>query len=142
MSIWSQALGAATSQKAIYNVSQSDTVTDSDAQTHTSILSTLILKYGINHDADSFLVRLLEAVPDSTKVPERPASPHSRVPTHFDEPTGADWQPILQARLAEVLKLAMDHFDFFLETVRSGAYSSRSLAVVGQLEEAMKMNPN
>ena len=102
------------------------------------MLATLIHKYGRDHDADDALVRLLEAEPNSTKVPLRPATPHGRVPAHFNEPTGAAWQPVLRARLAEVLALAMGDFEFFLETVRTGAYATAGLAVVGQLEEALK----
>ena len=140
--MWAQALSAPSSEKAVYIVTESDTVADSDAQTATSVLCTLIVKYGRDHDADDALVRLLEAEPHSTTVPARPATSYGRVPTHLDEPTGAAWQPVLQARLAEVLALAMDDFEFFLETVRTGAYSTRGLAVVGQLEEAMKRNAN
>lgn len=142
ISVWAQALSAASSQQAIDTVTKSDTTADSEAQTATSVLSTLILKYGHDHDADHALVRLLEAEPNSTKVPTRPSTSPGTALTPLNEPTAAAWQPVLQARLAEVLKLAMDDFEFFLEAVRTGAYSTMGLAVVGQLEEAMKNNPN
>ena len=142
ISIWAQALAATTSQPAIETVSRSDTVSDSDGQTADSVLATLILKYGRDHDADDFLVRLLEGAPNDPNIPKRPSSAHGRVPTQLNEPTGASWQPVLHARLAEVLKIAMTDFEYFLEAVRSGAYSSIKLAVVGQLEEAMKVHPN
>lgn len=142
ISVWAQAIAAASSRPAITTVAASDTIADSEAQSATSVLSSLILKYTINKEADEGLVRLLEAEPNSTKVPKRPKSTPQRVPSSIEEPSATAWQPILQARLAEVLALAMNDFDFFLETVREGAFSTTGLAVVGQLTEAMSKHPS
>ena len=138
ISIWAQALNAPSSQKAITNVTVSDSAADSDAQTATSVLATLIESYSVDREADDYLVRLLEAEPNASKVPARPNGTHQRVASYAGQPTASAWQPVLTARLAEVLALAMDDFDFFIEVVRQGSYSTDGLAVVGQLEEALK----
>lgn len=130
ISTWSAALAANTSTNAILAA-----VNPRVPNTATTLLTTLISKYGLNtsDNADAALIKLLQ-VP--TGRPE-PAYGNVRVRGESSTLTGAQWQLALKARLGQVLDLAMGQFDEFLGTVKGGAYSARGLAGVGNLTRSL-----
>ncbi|KAL9069720.1 MAG: hypothetical protein Q9161_005304 [Pseudevernia consocians] len=130
ISAWSAALSANTSTKAILAA-----VNPRTPNTATSLLTTLIPKYGLNTstDADAALVKLLK-VP--TVTPE-PAYGNVRVRGESSTLTGVQWQLALEMRMRQVLDLAMGRFDEFLGAVKGGAYSARGLASVANLTTSL-----
>lgn len=131
ISAWSAALSANTSTKAILAA-----VNPRVPNTATSLLTTLIPKYGLNTSvaADTALVTLLK-VP--TGRPE-PAYGNARIRGESSTLTGPQWQLALRTRFGQVLDLAMGQFEEFLGAVKGGAYSANGLASVGNLTTSLK----
>ncbi|KAF6239281.1 hypothetical protein HO173_002542 [Letharia columbiana] len=128
---WSAALAADTSTKAILAAVHPRT-----PNTATSLLTTLIPKYGLNTStvADAALVRLL-ALP--TGRPE-PAYGNARGRGERSSLSGPQWQVALRTRLGQVLDLAMGRSGDFLGAVEGGGYSARGLASVGNLTRSLR----
>ena len=131
ISTWSSALSAKTSSKAILAA-----VNPRIPNTATSLLTTLILKHGLNTstNADAALVDLLK-VP--TVRPE-PEYGNVRVSGESNTLTGPQWQVVLNMRLGQALDLAMGRFDVFFDAVEGGAYSAKGLASVGNLTRSLE----
>lgn len=131
ISVWSAALSADTSTKAILAA-----VNPRVPNTATTLLTTLIAKYGLSTStkADAALLALLK-VP--TGRPE-PAYGNARVRGESSTLTGKQWQVALETRFGQVLELAMGRFDDFLGAVKGGAYSARGLASVGNLTGSLQ----
>ena len=128
---WSAALSARTSTKAILAA-----VNPRKPNTATSLLTTLIPKYGLNtaKNADAALITLLKV---QTGRPE-PAYGNARVRGESSTLTGVQWQVALEMRLRQILDLAMGRFGEFLGAVKGGAYSARGLAGVGNLTRSLR----
>ncbi|KAL9131309.1 MAG: hypothetical protein Q9217_000744 [Psora testacea] len=127
--VWSQAISYAPSQRGILAA-----LTPNRPNTATSLLQNIILKYGVNTNADNALVRLLE----SPILRPEPGFAAANISGGRQSLTGAQWVPLLVNRLAEALRLAMKDFDRFLAMVDQGAYSSNNLALAEQLGNIMK----
>ena len=130
--VWSQAISARASQDASGGIAQAINSTKTD--TPTSLLQTLIHKYGINHAADEALFNLLERPtirPQPLAVQGGPGGGRAVL-------DAKQWAPLLRDRLQDALQLVMKDFDQFLKMVEGGAYSTYNLALSGQLENALK----
>ena len=126
--VWSQAISARESQVAIAQSMKPNGMDD------TSLLQTLIQRYGINHAADEALSELLNG-PNIRPQPLAKQGGGIGVRPGMDS---GEWAPLLRRRLQDALQLVMKDFDHFLDMVKGGAYSTYNLALSGQLENALK----
>lgn len=126
---WAAALNVTSSQKAITNA-----VNPRIPNTATTVMVTLINKYGLNKNADAALIKMLQ-VP--TQTPQ-PTFDNFRVRGESSTPSAAKWQVLLVARLQDTLAVVMDDFDAFLGAVGNGTFSTRGLATASDLKAKLK----
>lgn len=126
ISAWATALNQSSSERAILAA-----INPGIASTATSVLTSLIKKYGINPHADESIVNVL----GSPMV--EPAYGNSRVRGEASTLTGVQWRGLLVQRLGVVLEKVNFSFDDWLPMVEGGAYSTRGLAGFGALAESL-----
>ena len=135
MKSWALALNATSSESAILSV-----INPRIASTAAIVLGALISKYGVNPNADSALVDLIQ-VPSASPQPlygGRNLDAKGQVSRH--EPSGTEWRQILVAKMQSVANDAMGNFTDFLATVQEGAFATRGLANATVLAERMAQN--
>ncbi|KAL6715268.1 hypothetical protein ACLMJK_007532 [Lecanora helva] len=125
---WAVALTNRTSEHAILAA-----INPRVPNTATSVLTTLLKKYSINHNADSALVALLKRTAAGSK---EPAYGNARIRGERNTVSGAAWRGILYRRLEGALVGAAGRYGGFGEwvpMVEEGAFSTRGLAGVDAL---------
>lgn len=129
VSAWATALDRKSSEPAILGA-----VKPRVANTATSVLKTLLPKYGFNGKADGAIVKLLGE--DGQGMTMGYGNP--RVRGESKVLSGADWRGLLVERLEEVLEVANGEFGDWLGMVEGGAYSTRGLSGVDALVRSLK----
>lgn len=115
---WATALNQKTSEGAIL-ASMNPRV----ANTPTTVLTSLIQDYSINHNVDVALLSLL----NNTKPKLEKAYGNVRVRGESNTLSGTQWRQVLRDRLDDALGAANFDFDVWLEVVKGGAFSTRGL---------------
>jgi len=125
---WATALNATSSQTAIIDV-----VKPRIPNTTTMVMVALIAKYGINKNADTALINMLQ-IP--TKKPQ-PTYGNGRLRGESSTLPASMWQPLLVARLQDALQIVMDDFNDFISAVGNGTFSTNGLASAKALKKKM-----
>ena len=129
LTAWATALNTTSSEKAILGV-----INPRVANTATTVLTSLVSKYGLNPNADAAMVKLAQV--KIVKPEPQYGNRHSK--GQSSNPTGAQWRAILYAKMQSVSDLAAGNFTDFIGMGGEGDFSVRGLAGVDALVDSLK----
>ncbi|KAK0514563.1 hypothetical protein JMJ35_003180 [Cladonia borealis] len=132
---WALALNATSSEPAILSV-----INPSVATRAVTVLEALIAKYGVNPNADSALIELVNVTTVSPQAVYGGRNLEAKGQVQRHEPSGTEWRLILAAKLQYVADQVMGNFTDFLAAVEEGAFNTRGLANATVLAERMAQN--